>query len=394
MICKKRFAMIYSETTKYTLMHKNEKVADITLSEDGGLILGAGKIYEIERSPLLKTKIDIGELNDWWSRRAIPISRDGLKKALHILNIDSPKVLIKKSLGFSLSDQYWICPESETIKWEDVNFFQNGFSEDVGRALLGSEPLDKENIRLDSPDNASNGWLKKRWVTDGQNRILRKGASGIFQQEPFNEVIASNILDDLNIFHVKYTLCLNDEKPYSLCENFITPETEFVPAWHVNKIVPPNSEDNKFSHFLHCCDKLEIPNVKDVLNKMLTFDYIIYNEDRHYGNFGFIRNVQTLKFEGFAPIFDNGTALWYDTENVGIEKDVDSQPFATKHRKQIELVDDLSWFNSDALQRLEEIITDTFRDSKYVDADRAEKIYKITRNRVRDIERLQQEKMS
>ena len=48
---------------------------------------------------------------------------------------------------------------------------------------------------------------------------------------------------------------------------------------------------------------------------MLMIDYIIQNTDRHLGNFGFIRNVETGKFIGPAPLFDNGTAFWNTAKN-------------------------------------------------------------------------------
>ena len=51
---------------------------------------------------------------------------------------------------------------------------------------------------------------------------------------------------------------------------------------------------------------------------MLCLDYLIENSDRHYGNFGFIRDVNSLKFLGPAPLFDNGTSLWCESLNSEI----------------------------------------------------------------------------
>lgn len=42
---------------------------------------------------------------------------------------------------------------------------------------------------------------------------------------------------------------------------------------------------------------------------MLVFDAVIYNEDRHFGNFGVLRDNHTGKVIGAAPIFDNGVSL-------------------------------------------------------------------------------------
>jgi len=43
---------------------------------------------------------------------------------------------------------------------------------------------------------------------------------------------------------------------------------------------------------------------------MLVFDAVIYNEDRHFGNFGILRDNHTGKILGAAPIFDNGLSLF------------------------------------------------------------------------------------
>ena len=43
---------------------------------------------------------------------------------------------------------------------------------------------------------------------------------------------------------------------------------------------------------------------------MLVFDAVIYNEDRHFGNFGVLRDNHTGKILAPAPIFDNGLSLF------------------------------------------------------------------------------------
>ena len=45
---------------------------------------------------------------------------------------------------------------------------------------------------------------------------------------------------------------------------------------------------------------------------MFLVDYILMNTDRHMKNFGVIRNVNTLKWERTAPIFDTGQSMQCD----------------------------------------------------------------------------------
>ena len=43
---------------------------------------------------------------------------------------------------------------------------------------------------------------------------------------------------------------------------------------------------------------------------MLVFDALIYNEDRHFGNFGVLRDNQSGQIIAPAPVFDNGFSLF------------------------------------------------------------------------------------
>jgi hypothetical protein len=356
---------------QYTLMHKDVPVVDITLDETG-IILKIGTLHDERRLPvgvgILSNGIDRRALNEWWTERSIPTSRSGLEAALRVIGISSPVLLLEKCYGLSLSDQYWISPKGSGLKWEDINFFQNGFSMDIGEILYGYEPADSSRISLMSPDNTTDGWLRKKWIIADGKRYLMKGGSGVYHQEPFNEAAASVIMSCLGVNHVDYTLTFEDENPYSLCENFITPNTDLIPAW---RILSTKKQPNHLSvrdHFLNCCDTLGIPGVRDAMGKMLTVDYIIANEDRHFNNFGCIRNADTLEWLGYAPVFDSGTSLWYNRPNVGSR--VESKPFRKTHEEQIKLVNDLSWFKLDAPEELAERLDGIFAASPEIDEAR------------------------
>jgi hypothetical protein len=374
---------------QYTLMHKNYPVADITLDETG-IILKIGTLYDERRLPLgvgiFKSGIDRKALNEWWTGRSIPASRSGLEAALRCIGISSPILLLEKCYGLSLSDQYWISLKGSGLKWEDINFFQNSFSRDIGEILFGHEPADSSRISLMSPDNTCDGWLRKKWIIADGKRYLMKGGSGVFQQEPFNEAAASVIMSCLGVNHVNYTVTFEDESPYSLCENFITPDTDLIPAW---RILNTHKQPNHLSvrdHLIACCDTLGIPGVREALDKMLTVDYIIANEDRHFNNFGCVRNADTLEWLGFAPVFDSGTSLWYNRPNVGSR--VESKPFRNTHEEQIKLVNDLSWFKLDARDELAERLNGVFSASPEIDEARRTAIVNAVMARAGRIEQM------
>ena len=91
---------------------------------------------------------------------------------------------------------------------------------------------------------------------------------------------------------------------------------------------------------------------------MIVLDYIIANEDRHFNNFGVLREAETLKWLGFAPIYDSGSSLGYDKIPVQIrsEKEVVCKPFKNHHAEQLKLVSDFSWIDFDRLKDVEGLI--------------------------------------
>lgn len=355
-----------------TLIHKNIPVVDMQIDETG-YIAKLADAHDIRHLPLginmHKTGIDRKALNDWWTGRSIPASRDGINEVLQSLNISTPTRLIEKCYGLSLSDQYWICPKNSDLSWANVNFFHNDFTKDTGEILFGNKPEDPNHISLLSPDNTSDGWLRKKWIIADNKRFLMKGGSGVYRQEPFNEVIASALMRRLGISHIPYTLTFDSGKPYSLCENFITPDTELIPAWRVLQTRKQPNNRSLRDHFFDCCEALGVLDIKNALNKMLTVDYIISNEDRHWNNFGLIRNAETLEWLGLAPIYDSGTSLWYNTLRVG--SSVECKPFRKNHAEQIKLVDDFSWFDFDSLGGLDDEIVKVLSQSEEADEKRA-----------------------
>ena len=374
----------------YTLMHKNIEVAELIIAELAVAITDIGPIYNPEHIPLgvqdLKGRVDIGEMNDWLRGRSIPASRSGIWDLCTRLGRNSTEYLILKCYGLSLSDHYWIRPKGSDLVWADINFFQNDFSKDVGEMLFGREPADKNNINLVSPDNTSDGWLRKKWIIANGKRMLVKSSSEPWKQEPFNEVIAGAVMRRLGIAHVPYTLIFEDGEPYSLCEDFLSMDTELIPAWKVLHTIVMNNGDSDYTHLLRCCDRLGIPDVHAAFDKMITLDYIIANEDRHFTNFGFVRNAETLDWLGAAPLFDCGTSLWHNALDISEKRKC--QPFVKTHEEQIKLVSDFNWFNIGALKGIEQEIIEIFSASRVISENRAKAIAKTVLDRADAAERL------
>jgi hypothetical protein len=356
-------------------MHKSLPVAEIALEDKLGVILSVDTVHDKDHLPV-GTSVPEGnpnytKLTQWWKARSIPASRSGLRHILERLNVPVAQTLVKECYGLSLSDQYWIRPENSGLKWESINFFQNAFSEDVGNILFGGK-ISGAKPDLISPDSTSDGQLKKRWKVSDGRRCLIKGGSNPFHQEPLNEVLASALLHRLRIPRVAYTLMWEDNKPYSVCEDFITPETELVSAIQIFGTKPFAEGSDRYAHFLDCCDALRIPGMRDHLDQMLALDFLIDNSDRHFGNFGAVRHADTLEWIGPAPLFDNGTSLWCSTINryINADAETESATFYQKHIDQLTLVTSFDWLDFDTLDGIGNAFAAILETSPYIDDER------------------------
>lgn len=376
----------------YILMHQDVSVAEICIDGRTAYISAVGQIFAPNHLPIGTVQkgkaVDRSALNEWWQGRAIPASRSGLRRALDELQITSSRMLLEKSLGLSLSDQYWVCQADSETTWGSVNFFENSFSEDVGDVLLGHRSGGPD-ISLMSPDNTSDGWLKKKWTILNGKRCLIKGGSGATQQEPYNEVISGRIMDRLGVPHVGYTLAIKENYLYSVCEDFITPDTELVTAWYVMQTRRRPNNVSVYQHYLDCCEELSIPGIKDALDRMLAVDYLILNEDRHQNNFGVMRDANTLEWQGAAPIYDSGSSLWFDKPLPLINacSKAESKPFKSNHDEQIKLVSSFDWLDLKALDGIEDEFHELLKDSIFIDEARRDALCMGLKKR---LERLEQ----
>lgn len=365
---------------KYTLMHKEIPVLDLDLDEATSSIQKIGAVFHLDHLPLgtvsRQGEVNRTALNAWWIDRSIPASRSGIREVLERLGLPNTQVLLTRCFGLSLSDQYWVKPQGSDLEWDHINFFTNPFSEDMGNVLLG-KATDSNPFDFRSPDNTSDGFLKKRWkIIDGK-RCLLKGGSNPFMQQPFNEVIASIIAQRLGIPHVPYSLFWDDGVSYSVCEDFITPDTELVSAWRVMQIAKKDNSTSVYRHYLNCCNALGVPGMEHAVDQMIVLDYLIANEDRHQNNFGLIRNANTLEWIGAAPIFDSGSSLGYDKLPAQILSPhaIECKPFKKNHGEQLKLVTSFDWVNFDKLQGIEGEIRQVFDQAgDYMDEARKDAI--------------------
>ena len=299
---------------KCILMNKNTKVLSAEYHSSLGVFTDVYDIYDIDFAPVILKNVYNKEenlkviLSNWFKGRGIPLWRDDLDLLLAKLNISAPTELLDKAFGLSLSDQYWIKPYDSRIEYKDINFFEHDFKDtEFIDATFSNNTETSTKISLISPNNTTDGRLKKTWIIDDNKRYLLKGGYKNEVLQPFNEVLASMISKRLGFNYVSYTLEIVKDKVVSKCECFIDKNTELVSAYQI--LYNNCDKDNAYEAYVDLLEKKGIKDARSSLENMFILDYIMLNEDRHLNNFGIIRNVETLDWIGTAPIFDTGESL-------------------------------------------------------------------------------------
>ena len=318
---------------KCILMNKNVEVLIAEYNETSKFFDQIYEVKNINYAPyILKSyyiESDINNtpfrtnLSEWFKGRGIPSWRDKLDLLLHRLNITAPYELLDKAFGLSLSDQYWLKPYDSNILYDDINFFDNDFdyAEFMEASLSTNSITITKEESLKTPNNTTDGMLKKAWIIKNGTRYLLKSGYKNETLQPFNEVLASEICKRLGFNHVEYTIDTYKDIVVSKCPCFITKDTEFITCYQIRNDMKRYNNVEDYEEYIKKLEENNIKNAREKVENMYILDYLIMNEDRHLNNFGVIRDVNTLKWIDVAPIFDNGQSLnieYYDEDEVHI----------------------------------------------------------------------------
>lgn len=243
----------------------------------------------------------------WLQRRVIPKNRafvDEILKSMN-LNINDTKGIIDVCKGLSLNDCYWIVPAGFNGKFADYNLYDNRFSEMLSLVAytgVGQSP----GAFTTSPEFTTNGMLPKAWryIEHDGVYLYKGGTTGAANtgNEPYSEYYASQIAEAMALDHVDYGLENWKGILASKCKLFTSKDISFIP---IGRIVKDGGLPAVLDYYEKCGKSFA-----DQVKSMLVFDSVIYNEDRHFGNFGLLRNNHTGDIIAPAPIFDNGLSLF------------------------------------------------------------------------------------
>lgn len=316
------------------LMHKDIPVADVTVID--GTIIDVNKILNVEHYPvgaMSKYPQLAGKfLDNWQKTRSIPHDRQNADKIIEKIGCSLDEAAFKNK-AVNLTDCYWF-KEDSNLSWSDVNYRENGFSEDYAYDMISRA---KREFDFRTPDFTTDGMLKKYWFSaNGIPTLVKFGDLGEEANGKnllsANEVIAARIAEIMEIPHVDYyPIQLGKSgEIVSGCPCFIRDSnSEFVNGLQLEKEGRLKTGADLWNYMCSI-------GMRNSLEQMIVFDYIIGNTDRHTKNFGVIRDPDTLEIKSATPLFDSGSSFGWNGE-YNISKIV-TKPFRDNANAQPALI--------------------------------------------------------
>ena len=293
----------------YTLMHFDTPLVVFSAERQVEANIKILAVHEENKNlfPLDLAELSESGIESWLKHRSIPKNRayvDTLLSSLG-LSINRPLDIISVSKGLSLNDCYWLKQDDSRDSFDSVNLYDNRFSRVLGQIAFTGYGSSNVSGLTSSPEFTTNGMLPKCWRRiDGKIYLYKGGTMGASNtgNEPYSEFYAYQIGKILGVNAVPYSLSKWKNTLCSTCELFTSKDVSFVP---VGRIVRSGGMQAVRAYYKKLGGKFE-----KALNDMLIFDALIFNTDRHYGNFGFLIDSHTNEIIAPAPLFDHGNSLF------------------------------------------------------------------------------------
>lgn len=250
-----------------------------------------------QKCPLLIKRT--GNIYSFLATRAIDRDRTHsrlLKKYLNVIEDDDAMVSIY-SYGATITDNYWFKAKGSKLKYKDIAFEFDYYSDLVLKGDAAYIPKSPKH----SPQLTLNGSYEKCWkLIDGSWYLYKQGNDN----EIFSELVCSKIAELLGIPTAEYEY----DDGYIRTRN-IAEEYNLEP---VSSIA---GEDDSFMNVFNAIYKISEKIAIEYL-RLVLFDFIVYNVDRHNENCGLWRDKQSGEIIGLAPNYDNNIALLCGTSNL------------------------------------------------------------------------------
>lgn len=240
----------------------------------------------------------VSDAKSWLETRAIDSHRANsrlLKKALRLAEKDDVSTVLHVNAA-TITDTYWVRAIGSDLKYEDIRFTKDYFSNLALRGLYSSFNSAANRKDTKTPELTNIGSFEKCWKLKDGKWWIYKSAN---QKEQFSELFVYELGKSLgmNMAHYeKGDKCVKSLDFTDSAKVIFEPASSFM----------GDEED-----YIKVVEKLKelCPKAIPDYIKMIFLDTITANPDRHTGNFGLMRDAKSGELLGLAPNFDNNMAL-------------------------------------------------------------------------------------
>lgn len=244
--------------------------------------------------------VNLFTVYSWLENRVLHLSRSNAKTIISALGLDQNERLkiCFACKGLSLTDCYWLKTENDKTTWSDVNLYENSLSSAIAHIALTGEYVSVQG-RVRTPELTNGGSYAKCWrrLKDGIY-MYKTGSLQGTGKEYLIDILCSDIIEKLKVEHVDYTLGQSGLRQVSRCKNMTNIDLSIC----------------EMDYYIGYCNRNDIDLQSWLLQQklyydMLIVDYLIYNTDRHTGNWGIYFDANNGEVIGLHPLYDHNIAL-------------------------------------------------------------------------------------
>lgn len=209
-----------------------------------------------------------------------------------------------------LNDTFWVKQADSDLKWKQVSLYENAFDQLISEAAFDGS-VSGRSLSTTSPEFGTDGNYAKCWVREGAEIYLYKTGSDYYEIEPLSEFLATQVAEVLCPKSVSYELDFYRGRLISKCKLFTSERFGLAKAANVF------GGERTIPELLAYYEQLDSGSE---FHRMCVLDALIYNPDRHYGNFGVLFDTDTMESISLCPVFDNNRSLFPDLDQTQLER--------------------------------------------------------------------------
>lgn len=277
---------------EYEIMHGDEKVASIC--KNGMCVIFCEEMlpYNLYLEQVAEEDLDariqnLDNFYHWCASRILTLDREYAKEILNSIGAtqaatDRDRAQIALSYHcLSLMDVFWTKEKNENQVFSKLNLFENHLDTAFIDVSLKGRQMTIENRHLIADDLGTQGCYPKAWIREQDGFLLMKDGG----PEPVeNELLASKIVRCFRINQVEYEETFYDGQKVSVSKIITSLDKSIVPMEHF-EIYAANHEINTMDYIL------QLDSYSYYMMNIV--DYLVGNNDRHWGNWGLLIDNRT-----------------------------------------------------------------------------------------------------